>query len=31
VSWRETGAEAHAWVEEMKVRMAEPTPPPSAL
>jgi MPBQ/MSBQ methyltransferase len=31
LSWRETTAEAHVWVEEMKARMAEPNPPPSAL
>jgi MPBQ/MSBQ methyltransferase len=31
LSWRETAAEAHVWVEEMKRRMAEPNPPPSAL
>jgi SAM-dependent methyltransferase len=31
VSWRETTAEAHLWVEQMKAQMAEPTPPPSAL
>jgi SAM-dependent methyltransferase len=26
LSWRETAAEAHVWVEEMKARMAEPNP-----
>jgi ubiquinone/menaquinone biosynthesis C-methylase UbiE len=31
LSWRETAAEAHVWLEEMKARMAEPNPPPSAL
>jgi SAM-dependent methyltransferase len=31
VSWRETAAEARLWVDQMKARMAEPTPPPSAL
>jgi len=31
LSWRETAAEARLWVEQMKVRMAEPVPPPSAL
>jgi SAM-dependent methyltransferase len=31
VRWRDTAAQARIWVEQMKVRMAEPTPPPSAL
>jgi SAM-dependent methyltransferase len=31
VSWRETAAEARLWVDDMKARMAEPNPPPSAL
>ena len=31
VSWRETTAEAQTWLEEMKARMAGPSPPPSAL
>ena len=31
VSWRETVAEAHQWIDQMKARMAEPNPPPSAL
>jgi len=30
VSWRETAAEARQWVDEMKARMAEPNPPPTA-
>ena len=31
LSWRETVAEAHQWIDQMKARMAEPDPPPSAL
>jgi ubiquinone/menaquinone biosynthesis C-methylase UbiE len=31
VSWRETAAEARQWIDQMKARMAEPNPPPSAL
>jgi SAM-dependent methyltransferase len=31
VSWRETVAGAHQWIDQMKARMAEPNPPPSAL
>jgi MPBQ/MSBQ methyltransferase len=31
LSWRETAAEAGLWVEQMKARIAEPSPPPSAL
>jgi ubiquinone/menaquinone biosynthesis C-methylase UbiE len=30
-SWRETADEARLWVDQMKARMAEPTPPPSVL
>lgn len=31
LGWRETVAEARQWLEQMKARMAEPDPPPSAL
>jgi SAM-dependent methyltransferase len=31
LSWRDTVAEARLWVDQMKARMAEPTPPPMAL
>ena len=31
MSWRDTAAEAHIWVEQIKARMAEPDPPPNAL
>lgn len=30
-SWRETVDEARLWVDQMKARMAEPVPPPTAL
>ena len=30
VSWRETAAEARQWIDQMKARMAEPNPPPTA-
>lgn len=31
LSWRDTAAEAHIWVEQTKARMAEPNPQPNAL
>jgi SAM-dependent methyltransferase len=31
VSWRDTAAEARQWIDQMKARMAEPNPPPTAL
>jgi SAM-dependent methyltransferase len=31
VTWRETAVEARQWLDQMKTRMAEPDPPPSAL
>jgi hypothetical protein len=31
MSLRDTAAEARLWVDQMKARMAEPVPPPSAL
>jgi SAM-dependent methyltransferase len=31
VSWRESAAEVGQWLDQMKARMAEPNPPPSAL
>lgn len=31
VSWRDTAAEARQWLEQVKARMAEPDPPPTAL
>jgi ubiquinone/menaquinone biosynthesis C-methylase UbiE len=31
LSWRDTAAEAQAWLEQMKARMVEPSPQPNAL